>query len=104
MNTTTCSSCGYNPCSCANALHSFNWNTIPDQSCNPCSDDIVCKYLFPAKCVIYNGPPLTCFGLGTNINIEIIIASIHSILCGLLDSQTCNAPYSFKVGVTVDAP
>lgn len=94
----TCASCGYNPCACSNSTHSFNWNTIPDQSCDPCSDEVVCKYKFPAKCVIYNGPPLYCLGLGTDIDIELIIASIHSILCTLLGSETCNAPSALGLG------
>lgn len=92
-----CTSCGYNPCNCSPTQHSFNWITVPDQPCDPCSEDIVCKYKFPAKCTIYNGPPLPCLGLGTNIDIEQIIWAIHGVLCSLLDNPTCNPPSTFKV-------
>lgn len=92
-----CHSCGYNPCNCNNTVHSFNWNTVPDQSCDPCDTTFICKYTFPGRCVIYNGPNLTCFGLGTNVNYDVIIASIHSIICTLLGTETCVAPSALSI-------
>jgi hypothetical protein len=92
-----CSSCGYTPCGCATPSHSFNWNLIPDESCDPCSTDPVCRYTFPARCVMYNGPALTCLGLGSNVNLDLVIASIHSIICTLLGSEICNAPSALEV-------
>jgi len=72
-----CNSCGHEVCKCQQP-YVHNWLNGAD--CNPCTDQKVCKELFPAKCVIYHGPPLDNLGLGTDIDIEIILASLNSLI------------------------
>ena len=85
----SCTSCGSTP--------TFNWNTYPNTSCDPCDNEIICKYNFPARCTMYNGPALTCLGLGSNVNIDLVIASMHSVLCTLMGTNLCNPPSALRI-------
>lgn len=81
-----CSNCGYNPCTCQTPIYQYNWLNIDNYPCNPCSSAVVCKIKVPGQCVFYNGPALTCIGLGTNVNYDLIIATLSQAICNL---QNC---------------
>lgn len=74
-----CQTCGYNPCTC-NPNYNFNWYTIDNYNCNPCSNTNVCKKKIPAFCTYYNGPNLDGIGLTTDINIELVLANVNIAL------------------------
>lgn len=74
-----CNNCGSNPCNC-NQTYSYNWYNTEGYPCNPCSTTEVCKKKIPAKCTIYKGPALNGIGLTTDLNIELILATISAVI------------------------
>lgn len=73
-----CTQCGNSICNCYNTNYSSNWYTT--QNCAPCSTTEVCKKAIPAKCVFYKAGNLANIGLTTNINTELILYTIDSVI------------------------
>lgn len=80
-----CVTCGFNPCNCSTVTYSYNWNTISNYPCNPCSQTDVCLKTVPAKCVIYNGPTLANLNLTAPQNVQLILSTID-IAIGAINS------------------
>lgn len=81
-----CINCGNNNCNhCYGGNYSFNWFNTTGLPCNPCSQTPVCSKQLPAFCTFYNGPVLTDIGLGTNVNVELILTTI-SIAIGTINA------------------
>lgn len=75
----------YNPCTnCNTNQHSFNWFNIDGLPCEPCSDDFVCKYNFPAKCVIVS-VALDNIGSDANDNVEHILQLIDALVASSMN-------------------
>lgn len=75
-----CYNCGFNPCTCNNQNYSYNWYTIENYNCNPCSSNNVCKKRIPAFCTYYKGPNLDALNLTTDVNIELVLANVNIAL------------------------
>lgn len=72
-----CNYCGHTVCTCGHNHHyTYNWYNVENYPCNPCSTVEVCKKKIPAKCTIYRGPALTAIGLGTEVDVQTVIAAI----------------------------
>lgn len=77
-----CQTCGYSICQC-NQTYNYNWYNTAGLPCTTCPGTIVCAKKVPAKCTIYNGVNLDAIGEVTNTDVEIIIASINSVIGNL---------------------
>lgn len=86
-----CHSCGYNPCKCHERRPAYNWYNVENYPCNPCTNVNICKKKVPAKCTFYNGPALSNLGLNTNIDVELILASVNNAIGSLNTSTTSQA-------------
>ena len=83
-------SCGNNPCQCVNPGYAYNWYNTENYPCNPCTTTVVCKKKVPAECVFYAGPALTPLGLTTNIDVELILSTLSTMVDTLQDAISTN--------------
>lgn len=105
--------------SCGAVNYSYNWLGITNYPCENCSSSTFCKVHIPGKCVMYNGPALTCLGFTEPTDYDTIIAAIDAKLCELEQCADCesivisdvylptpivDAVYSFQLSVAGSDP